>query len=85
MDKFKELKNDILFKPNTDKVVAVVQLKGPYPHWYRKGRCLEVRILSLGVCVSASVSVPVCPIHKEDSWCVSVSEPVWPSGKTLGW
>ena len=50
VDKFKELKNDLLFKPNTNKVVAVVQLKGPYPHCYRKGRCLEVKILSLGVC-----------------------------------
>ena len=46
VDKFKELRNDLLFKPNADKVVAVVQLKGPYPHWFRQGRCLEVRILS---------------------------------------
>ena len=45
VDKFRELKNDILFKPNTDKVVAVVQIKGVYPHLFRTGRILEVRIL----------------------------------------
>lgn len=49
MDKFRELKNDALFKPNTDKVVAVVQIKGAYPHWIRKGRILEVRILFMVV------------------------------------
>ena len=51
VDKFRELKSDALFKPNTDKVVAVVQIKGAYPHLFRKGRILEVRILSMGVCV----------------------------------
>jgi len=64
VDKFRELKNDALFKPNTDKVVAVVQIKGAYPHWFRTGRILEVRILSMGACVFPSPSLSVRLLRK---------------------
>ena len=57
VDRFRDLKNDILFKPNADSVVAVVQLKGPYPHIYRQGRCLEV---SVSVVIVARVRTCVC-------------------------
>ena len=72
MDKFRELKNDALFKPKTDKVVAVVQIKGAYPHCFRKGRILEVRILSMGACVFPSPSLSVHLLRKIRSVLLSL-------------
>ena len=70
MDKFKELKNDMMFTPNAKRVVAVVRLKGPYPHPYRQGRCLEVMIfLSAGV-GAPSVSVYLSVSLFQERRCV---------------
>ena len=76
VDKFRELKNDMLFKPNAEGVVAVVQIKGPYPHPYRQGRCLEVRIFVLLVCVPR-LCLPVwLPLNCADREFINCAGPI---------
>ncbi|KAK7090338.1 uncharacterized protein [Littorina saxatilis] len=42
VDRFQELRNDMLgFMPNAQRSVAVIRIKGVYPHFFRHGRCLE--------------------------------------------
>ena len=77
VDKIRELKMDLLLKPNAKRVVALTQLKGPYPNLYQQGRCLEVRVsvsTRASVCVSVSVCLSVCLSVKENVWCVCQSQ-----------
>ena len=43
VDRFRDLPNDRVVTPAAEKIVAVVRIQGVYPHFFRPGRCLEVR------------------------------------------